>query len=123
MKHLPLLFSFLLLLSCGTDNESARTVTIPPDSIIPEAQMVLMLADVHMLEAALIVDRNRGKNVSDMADYYYAGLFRKYGVSRERYQLNQEYYRQDPDTFEKLYDKVIRELTDREKNFVKDKPR
>jgi len=91
----------------------------PPDSIIPEKQMVLILADAHIIEAALVIERNRGIEVAPHAAFYYAGLFKKFRISRKCYQQNLEYYRDDPDVFLKLYEKVIRELTEREKNFVK----
>jgi len=123
MKKLPLWFFLSVLAACNSGKDPAEIIPVSADSIIPEAQMVLMLADAHIIESALQIDRNRGKNVSEEADFYYAGLFRKHGVSQERYQQNLEYYRQDPDIYIKLYEKVIRELTEREKNFVKSIPR
>jgi len=123
MRTLPLLFFLIVLVACTPEKEPAVENSIPADSIIPEAQMVLMLADAHMIESALQIQRNKGKNVSPEADYYYAGLFKKYGVSKERYQQNLEFYRKDPRHYIKLYDKVIRELTERERNFVKSIPR
>ena len=119
MKNILLFLSLLLLLACTTDHQPVEAQLIPADSIIPEEQMVLILADVHIIEAAMVIERNRGGNANSQADFYYAGLFKKYRISRKRYQQNLEYYRDDPDTFSKLYENVIRELTEREKNFVK----
>lgn len=89
------------------------------DSIIPEPQMILILADAHTIEAALLISRNRGTDTKDLANYYYAGLFNKYRISKERYQQNLAYYREDPDSFIQFYEKVNLELKEREKNFVK----
>ena len=119
MKNILLFLPLLLLLACTSDQKPSEIQLIPADSIIPEELMVLILADVHFIEAAMVIERNRGKNANSQADFYYAGLFEKYKISRKRYQQNLEYYRDDPDTFHKLYEKVIKELTEREENFVK----
>ena len=92
---------------------------IQTDSIIPEPQMILMLADAHTIEAALLIARNKGTNISGEEGFFYSGLFRKYGVSRERYQQNLTYYRNNPQLFIQMYEKVNKELASREKNFVK----
>lgn len=123
----PLAGSLLLLLAvalvnCSPDRKAALRVQIPPDSVIPEPSMVLLLADVHLIEAEILIARNRGTSTPEMTVYYYSGLFRKYGISRERYQQNLEYYRDDPDTFIRLYAKVNHELEKREKDFVKSRP-
>ncbi|MFH1295653.1 MAG: DUF4296 domain-containing protein [Bacteroidota bacterium] len=118
MKRLFLFLPLLLLVACLPDRKPAETLLIPADSIIPEAQMVLLLADAHTIEAALVIARNKGKNTRDIGNYYYAGLFKKYGISQEKYKQNLAYYREDPDTFIKLYEEVNRELKNREKNFV-----
>jgi len=119
MKNMLLFLPLLLLLACTTDQQPVETQLIPVDSIIPEQQMVLILADAHIIEAAMTIERNRGKNANSLADFYYAGLFKKFRISRKRYQQNLEYYQDDPDRFNKIYEDVIRELTEREKNFVK----
>ena len=119
MKNILFFLSLLLLLACSRDQQSVETHLIPADSIIPEEQMVLILADAHIIEAAMVIERNRGKNANPLADYYYAGLFKKYRISRKQYQQNLEYYRDDPDRFNKIYENVIKELDEREKNFVK----
>jgi len=119
MKNSYLFISLFLFFACSTDQQSVETQVNPPDSIIPEKQMVLILADAHIIEAALVIERNRGIEVAPHAAFYYAGLFKKFRISRKCYQQNLEYYRDDPDVFLKLYEKVIRELTEREKNFVK----
>jgi len=113
------MFALVILVSCNPDRKAAESIHIPADSIIPEPQMVILLADAHFIEAALLITRNRGTSTTKLATFYYSGLFRKYGISRDRYQQNLDYYRDDPDTFIRLYEKVNRELKEREKNFVK----
>lgn len=122
MKTLFIALSFLLIVACVPDRRPGKEEVINADSIIPEAQMILLLADVHTIEAALLIARNKGDKTSTAGEYYYTGLFNKYNVSRERYQQNLDYYRSDPDLFIKIYEEVNKELAKREKDFVKPLP-
>ena len=119
MKNLFLFLPLALLISCVPDQKPEVMLQVMGDSIIPEPQMILILADAHTIEAALLISRNRGTDTKDLANYYYAGLFSKYRISKERYQQNLAYYREDPDSFIQFYEKVNLELKEREKNFVK----
>lgn len=119
MKKFFFFLPLLLFAACISDPGPDNQVKIPTDSIIPEHQMILLLADAHIIEAALVIARNRGSNTHELGNFYYAGLFSKYKISRNRYQQNLEYYREDPDAFIRLYEKVNRELIEREKKFVK----
>jgi len=123
MKKILGFLSLLILASCTSDRHPETELDLPADSIIPEPQMILMLADAHTIEAAMLVDRNKGLDTKGQADFYYSGLFRKYRVSRERYQKNIEYYRSDQEHFIQMYEKVNRELTKRENDFIKEIPR
>ncbi|MBE0648866.1 MAG: DUF4296 domain-containing protein [Bacteroidales bacterium] len=122
MKNLLVVLTLLSFAACVPDRKSEIVSTIHADSIIPEAQMILMLADAHVIEAALVIARNRGINTKEQGNYYYTGLFSKYGVSRERYQQNIDFYRSNPELFIHLYEEVNKELIAREKNFVKEIP-
>ena len=122
MKSFFAILSLLILVACVPDRKSELTSMIQTDSIIPEPQMILMLADAHTIEAALLIARNKGTNISGEEGFFYSGLFRKYGVSRERYQQNLTYYRNNPQLFIQMYEKVNKELASREKNFVKSLP-
>jgi len=113
----PLLFSILLVscFSCSNPVMDERKAMMPPDSVIPEAVMVELLADVHVLEAGLLNIRNHGKKITGLPDVYYQALFRKYRISQTRFQLNLTYYQWDPDVYSALYDKVIAELKKRKR--------
>lgn len=122
MKKLLFLLPLLVFAACTSDQHPETEVALPADSIIPESQMILMLADAHTIEAALLVARNKGTNTTGLGDFYYAGLFKKYKVSKERYQKNIEFYRNDPDHYIQLYEEVNKELTKRERDFIKSIP-
>jgi len=82
MKNLLLFLPLILLFACAPEQNSEEILPLPSDSIIPEAQMVLLLADVHVIEAALLIARNRGMSTRDLGHFYYAELFKKYGISQ-----------------------------------------
>lgn len=119
MKKLLVALLLLILVACAPERNPEIRVQLQADSIIPEPQMILLLADAHTIEAALLIARNKGTNTTGLGEYYYSGLFRKYGMTRDRYQQNIEFYRSDPERFIRIYEEVNNELARREKNFVK----
>lgn len=112
----------LLLLSCGEPSVIKEIDPIvPSDSLIPKEKMIRLLVDIHIVEAALVVKRNETEETNDLAIQYYQAVFKKYGISRNRYDKNLKFYRQDPEEFGKMYEEVIRELTERQKTYKQGK--
>ncbi len=107
-----------LLVSCGEKKDiPSSEVEMASDSLISPEKMVLILGDVHLVEAAMLLDQSAGKEIKVNGDLYYQGVFRKYHISRQRYDENLKYYRQNPAKMSKMYDKVIRDLETKEKHF------
>lgn len=114
-----LLFGLLLCIqACGTPEISPEKTGIPADSLISKEKMILVLADVHVIEAVLQTKRNRGKDPKDLIEPYYEKIFRKHGISKTRYDMSLRYYRKDPEQFSKMYDKVIQVISDRQKRYL-----
>ena len=107
-----------LLVSCGEKKDIPSTeVAIPTDSLISSEKMIHILADVHMIEAALLLERNESIESKDKPGLYYRGIFNKYHISQSRYDENLRYYRQNPAIMVKMYDRVIDELETRQQKF------
>jgi hypothetical protein len=118
LRFLSLVFAVLFLASCGEKKDiPASEADIPADSVISMEKMTLILGDVHIVEAALMLDRNSGKETKENAAKYYQGIFTKYHISRARYDMNLLYYRQYPAKMLKIYDTVIVKLEARQKKF------
>ncbi len=117
MKFLLPFLLVVTLLACGKSGPAGAKAEMPKDSLITEAKMILMLADMHTVEALLLIRRNKGEDPQKTAAAYFSQLFRKYGVSRERFNMNLDYYRQDPEKFAKMYEYVVQVLTDRQRHF------
>ena len=115
------LFCLFLFCSCGGDKPRMleEQVDLPADSLISEPLMIQLMADVHVLEAGIQVERNHGIDPKGRAEQLYEGLFRKYRITRSQFEKNLAWYRSDPDNFAKFYEKVEQELTYRDERFVK----
>ena len=113
------LFAILLgalLFSCkGKKDQTASEDPISADSLINPEKMILIMADVHVVEAALQVQRNEGGESRNNSNYLYNGIFKKYGISADRYDQNLSFYRKDPGEFAKMYEKVITVIENRQK--------
>jgi len=113
-----LFFLLFLMQACQGDKKaSVKTGIYPADSILPSERMISILTDVQVVEGALLLKRNRGQERKTDVNFYYAGIFHKYRISRSCYLFNLKYYQQDPATFVKIYDEVIQRLTIREHNY------
>ena len=105
-----LIFLLLLFVSCGENEHSSVQRDLPSDSIIPRSQMVKMLADIHVLEAALQELKKKGANEQEMEVFYYSRFFSKYHMSGKRFHTNLANYQAETENFCRLYEDVIKEL-------------
>jgi len=113
MKNLVLLLVVFLLFSCGSRDKSAEKVRISQDSIISKDLLVLLLADIHLVDAALLLNRNKGIKPDHDINFYYNGVFQKYRISKRRFEQNLDYWKQNPEEFGKVYEEVIAYLSKR----------
>jgi len=88
---------------------------MPSDSLISEAKMILILADMHTVEAILMIKRNKGEDPQKYAGIYFDKVFKKYGVSKERFDMNLNHYKEDPEQFCKMYEYVVQVLLNRQR--------
>ncbi|MDD4553125.1 MAG: DUF4296 domain-containing protein [Bacteroidales bacterium] len=124
MNRSQLFLGFLVFIatfcSCsGHRDEVASSQAISADSVIEPAKMVLILSDVHVVEAALVMERNEGIQKTDNSAFYYRKIFEKYHITRNRYDQSLAYYRQDPEFFSNMYGEVIRNLEERQNRLKK----
>lgn len=115
MRSILFLAVLIFLAGCGKVHDDKLPAGLVKDSVIPTEKMVQVLADMHTVEAGLHLDRNTGKDVKSMQEFYYKGICSRYKMSTRRLKLNLAWYQQDQESFEKIYDDVIKELDSREK--------
>ncbi len=129
-----LVMAVLFTFSC---NQSKIKGVEKPDDLIPEDKMVQVLADVHLLEAALNIrfsqtNQHTGQGPIEMMHHQdtvqpvfsldgnakyplgYYDIFKKEGVTKKQYESSMKWYCADPANLSKMYDDVIIELTKRQ---------
>ena len=100
----------LVISSCGRHKTVVAQYDIPADSIISRSQMVQMIADIHVMEAALQEVKKKGINEQEMSVFYYNELFSKYHMTGRRFRLNLSNYLGDSEQFYLIYEDVKTEL-------------
>jgi hypothetical protein len=112
MRSFIILTLLVLLISCGRTKTEQITGSLISDSIVPREEMINVLVDVHLIEASLVLQRNRGENIPLLSQKSYQWLYRKYHMSQHRFRDNLNYYKMDPENFSKMYQEVVINLTD-----------
>lgn len=89
-----------------------------PENLIEQDRMIDILVDVHMAEAAFNSRRHRDSLVerSNSADFYYSVL-QKHEVQDSVFERSLVFYASQPRQFEKMYRKVMNQLTEIEQEF------
>ncbi len=94
-----LLMGALLMGGCG---EKPKPISIS------EKEMVPILRDVHIAEAAL---QTMASNTRDsMAQIYYLQIFKIHGVTWDDFEQTMSVLREDPVRMERIYEEVMEEL-------------
>jgi hypothetical protein len=109
-----------LIISCGPRKSQGKNDILSSDSIIPEKKFVSLLTDVHLLEAGLMTQRNKGQQDRKWAEAAYRSLFIRYHVTKSQFTRNLEYYQKDTRSFNRIYDTVISHIN-RQKSKEKEK--
>jgi hypothetical protein len=124
-------FALLWLASCGSKQEEVSVTADPPEDLIPREKMVLVLADVHLLESVIGFKAPNGGSrtpfkltptdqiqmlpdkPNPVAVPYYE-IFSRHGYTRDQYERSLQWYALDAEEYSLMYDEVINELTRRQ---------
>lgn len=92
-----------------------QPVVEKPKPLIKEKMMIDMLVDIHLAEATFIATggMNDQKKVGSSADFYYSVL-EKYNVPDTVFEKSFVFYASNPKNFEKMYRKVMSNLSETE---------
>lgn len=88
----------------------------PAKGVIGQNRFVDLLVDIHFYEGVFTVTEDMASYQRDMSHDtvdYYQGIFEKHGVTREQFTKSFNYYSYNPSQFERLYNRVIDELSRR----------
>lgn len=98
MRNTYFLIVFILFLSACTSN----TIYKKPDDLIPKDQMVDLLTDMYLANAAKNI---KTKNLERNIDYMPL-VYEKYAIDSLRFQKSNVYYMSRLDEYEAIYKKV-----------------
>jgi hypothetical protein len=100
-----------LLASCSGPKKELLPSGLSADSVIPRDEMIRVMVDVHLVEATLTLQRNKGGDIPVLTESYYQWLCRKHHISDRRFRGNLNYYKTDPENFSKMYNEVLKILS------------
>lgn len=104
------IFLFTALAGCNKTASSPK-----PEQLIPEEEMVDLLADICKVEARFQRRLSlRGSNNEDLALHNYNLIFAAHEVSVSQFKESYEYYEESPGKMQVLFDSVIVTLTQQE---------
>jgi hypothetical protein len=106
--------SILFFLICGCYNEN-KVVAEPPDPLLTEEQMIEILTDIQIAEAIIANNRVQRTNTEQhYKDSLYQVIFDNYKLTSKEINANIDYYNTDPNQMEKIYEKVLSNLSKRQ---------
>ena len=109
-KILPILLFVLVIVAVACD----KPIVPKPRHLIKEGQMIDMIVDMHLAEATHLKFRyDTIVKSSSSVDFYYSVLD-KYDVPDSVFEKSFVYYASDPKNFEKMYQKVMSQLSETE---------
>lgn len=112
IKSILLLFLSLAFFAC--DEPQVQK----PEMLIHEDQMIDMLADIHLAEAAFNNRRYRDSLVenSSSVNFYYS-ILEKYEVQDSVFEKSFVFYASQPRKFEKMYRQAMNKLNEMEQEY------
>lgn len=108
MKKTVFIIVVVFIFSCS------KEVKIP-EYVIPHDKMVNIIADIHILDGLFTVNNVRRKFAKDSIDYYNA-VFTNYGYTRSDFDTSINFYSNNIDEYDKIYEEVLNRLNEMETN-------
>lgn len=106
--RIAFLFLLPLFFSCYHENKPEVKV---PEQLLSESEMVSILTDVQLVEAANIYRRTRRIEQGGFRESAYQHVFTNYGITAKVLNQNIDYYNNDPEKMELIYEQVLAKLS------------
>ena len=96
----------LIFLSCG-----APKMEIPQD-ILSENSFIGLLKDIHLAEAKFELHKTKGlENAKNELAHNYRAIYETHAITADDFDKTLDYYAQHPEQLEKIYTRVLEQLT------------
>jgi len=96
-----------IFFSCAKKESKENTASVQ----LSQEQMITIMTDMHILEAALSQRRNRGQSTNELKESWYKQLFEKYDTTADIFEENLSFYNEDPAVMEKILEEVMANLS------------
>jgi len=90
------------------------------NTIIPQKDMVLLLAKIQIIDASVARNEIRKTYFNNDTIDYYSKTIQSFGYTQAQFDSSLKYYAQNPKVLDKIYDKVIIELSKIETKIIAD---
>jgi Domain of unknown function (DUF4296) len=108
--RLIIIILFSIAISCSCSNKK-KEVKIP-DDIMPKDSMVIVIKEVHLVEAAIFMQQQQGLNQDKrLVKQYYNHLFTSLDVDLNYFKKSLKFYSFNPIEMEKIYTEVVNQLS------------
>lgn len=109
LKKYPFVLAFCLFMTaCNTETPVLSSApSFNPE--IPEAEMIKILTDVHIAEG--LIQMSDGRIKDSIANVNYQRIYKHYNINEEKFDANLEQYLNDPVIADKVYKKVLENLS------------
>jgi hypothetical protein len=113
IRYIILFTVFIAFASCS------KPPVKKPEVLLQENKMIRLLVDIHIAEATYINRRHRDPQVdrSSSVDFYYSVL-EKHQIPDSVFEKSFVFYASQPRKFERMYRKVMNELSEMEQEFT-----
>ncbi len=105
-------FIFLMMLMMAGVVVACTHRRQEPDhhEVLPDTTMVAVLTDIFLIEGVMIqLEYIRQKEPGSGVPYYEM-VYRKYGITRNAFVRSLEWYMEEPERMDNIYDRVIQNL-------------
>ncbi|MEI6575021.1 MAG: DUF4296 domain-containing protein [Bacteroidota bacterium] len=106
-----LAFICVCLLSFSCNKQTGNEEKDKGKGRLTTKQMVAVLVDIHLTEAALREKQNQLQNYNYYTNYYYSGVFKKHGLTQESFHQSMLSYKDDLKSLEIIYKRVVDSLS------------
>ena len=108
MKHLLFIIILFSICSCTHIGDAK------PADLIPQDQMIQILADVHVADA--LVEHKFGQQIPNLplTNALYTRIYQNRHITAAQYKSSYKYYEMHPQLIDNIYTQVITELSKRE---------
>lgn len=107
----------ILLLSVFAFVSCEESMVPKPEVLIKEKQMIEMLVDIHLAEATFTKFRYDSIMKNNSSANFYYSVLDKYEVADSVFEQSFIYYASVPKDFEKMYRKVMNDLSQTEQEY------